>query len=125
VIKPLQHRLQALRDHIDCYCVYIREAHPVEGGVIPENNRLTPIHAAKSLDQRRANARTCMAQLDITVPVLVDGLENETADAYRAWPQRVYVIDRDGTIVYKDVAPGNTDLSALESALRDLSDAER
>jgi ClpP class serine protease len=66
-----------------------------------------------------------MAQLDITVPVLVDGLENETADAYRAWPQRVYVIDRDGTIVYKDVAPGNTDLSALESALRDLSDAER
>ena len=39
------------------------------------------------------------------MPALVDGFDNATDTAYSGWPDRLYVVDRDGRIAYKS-APG-------------------
>jgi hypothetical protein len=33
--------------------------------------------------------------------ILVDDISNTANAAYAAWPERIYVVDPDGTIVYK------------------------
>src|SRR5262245_10978144 len=54
---------------------------------------------ARDFDERCRRARSCGASVGI--PVLVDTADNATATAYAAWPQRIYVVDHDGTITFK------------------------
>ena len=42
-----------------------------------------------------------MTKLSIKLPAVIDNLDNSTETAYTAWPDRLYVIDRDGRIAYK------------------------
>ena len=44
-------------------------------------------------------------KLGIKLPAVVDDFSNSTEAAYTAWPDRLYVIDRDGRIAYKS-GPG-------------------
>ena len=44
---------------------------------------------------------TCATRLALRIPALIDNLSNATEDAYTAWPDRLYVIGRDGRVVYK------------------------
>jgi type I thyroxine 5'-deiodinase len=46
-----------------------------------------------------------MTRLAIELPAVVDTFDDATERAYTAWPERLYVIDRDGRIAYKS-APG-------------------
>lgn len=46
-------------------------------------------------------ASTCLVKLGIEYPAVVDDIANTTERAYTAWPDRLYVIDRDGRIAYK------------------------
>jgi type I thyroxine 5'-deiodinase len=55
----------------------------------------------RDLEERAALARECAARLGLTVPILLDGMENRIARAYGAWPERLYVISREGRIVYR------------------------
>jgi hypothetical protein len=34
------------------------------------------------------------------MPMVVDGIDNAVASAYGGWPDRLYLVGRDGTIVY-------------------------
>jgi Iodothyronine deiodinase len=47
----------------------------------------------------------CVTKLGIEMPALVDNFDDSTDTAYTGWPDRLYVIDRDGRIAYKS-APG-------------------
>ena len=53
------------------------------------------------LSERQSVARTCVVDLGIEFPALVDDMENSTDDAYTAWPERLYLIDRQGQVTYK------------------------
>ena len=57
------------------------------------------------IDERSSLARTCVRKLGIEIPALVDGFDNAVDRAYMGWPDRLYVIGRDGRVVYKS-APG-------------------
>jgi hypothetical protein len=46
-------------------------------------------------------ARTCVRKLSIEIPALIDDFSSSTELAYAAWPDRLYVIDRDGNVAYK------------------------
>ena len=46
-------------------------------------------------------AGTCLVKLGIEYPAIVDTIANTTERAYTAWPDRLYVIDRDGRVAYK------------------------
>jgi len=43
----------------------------------------------------------CATKLALRIPAVIDDLENSTEAAYTAWPDRLYVIDREGRVAYK------------------------
>jgi len=55
--------------------------------------------------------------------MLLDNMDNKTEQAYAAWPDRLYVVNTDGRIVYQS-APGPAGFKAAElgAALRKLLD---
>ena len=88
------------------FMVYIREAHPSDAWQISSNERDQVIHSSPTTDEERCDlAQTCTDKIGCTFPALVDGLDNAVDDIYTGWPERIYVIGRDGRIRYKS-APG-------------------
>jgi len=55
----------------------------------------------KSLGEREAVADSCVRNLHIEIPALVDDFTDSTEAAYTGWPDRLYVIDRDGRVRLK------------------------
>ena len=53
-----------------------------------------------SFEDRFSAARAGVARLGLTMPVLVDGMDDAVSEAFAAWPERIYVVDRDGRIAY-------------------------
>lgn len=53
-----------------------------------------------SLEDRFSAARAGVARLGLTMPVLVDGMDDAVSDAFAAWPERIYVVDGDGRIAH-------------------------
>ncbi len=85
--------------------VYIEEAHPTDGWEMPSNIKENILIAsAKTFLQRDETAQTCVVKLGIHIPALVDDMQNTTERAYTAWPDRLYVIDREGRVAYKSKA---------------------
>lgn len=42
----------------------------------------------------------CLATLKLSLPTLIDTDDNQANRAYAAWPDRLYVVGRDGRIAY-------------------------
>lgn len=82
--------------------VYIREAHPEEGWILPENRRSgIAVHEPATEDERRAVASTCAANLKLSMPTVIDGVDNAVASAYGGWPDRLYLIGAGERIAYQ------------------------
>ena len=82
--------------------VYIREAHPEEGWILPENRRSgVAVHEPTTVDERLAVASSCAAKLHVDMPTVVDGIDNAVASAYGGWPDRLYLVGRDGRIAFQ------------------------
>lgn len=89
------------RDQAAFYVVYIREAHPSDSWQLPSNLRDGVVFASpKSLEGRSEVAEMCVIKLGIEIPALVDDFDDKTDLAYMGWPDRLYVIDREGRIAY-------------------------
>ena len=86
--------------------VYIQEAHPSNAWQLESNVKDSVIFAdPMSTDERSDVAGLCVLRLSIRLPALIDNIGNSTERAYTGWPDRLYVIDRDGRIAFKS-APG-------------------
>jgi hypothetical protein len=82
--------------------MYIREAHPTDGWQVPANvQEKILITDPKSLEERRKVAQDFASQFKVSLPILVDTLDDQVEKAYAAWPDRIYVIDAEGKIAYK------------------------
>ena len=55
----------------------------------------------KSFDERGSVAESCVRNLHIEIPALLDDFGNTTEVKYTGWPDRLYVIDREGLVAYK------------------------
>jgi hypothetical protein len=55
----------------------------------------------KDFQERCEVAETCEVKLSLKMPAVIDGMDNATEQAYTAWPDRLYVIDRDGRVGFK------------------------
>jgi hypothetical protein len=87
------------------FVVYILEAHPIDAWQDEDNQKdKIAVASAKSEADRCAAAATCVTKLSLEIPPLVDDFQNSTEIAYTGWPDRLYVIDRDGKIAYKSRA---------------------
>ena len=87
------------------YVVYIVEAHASDMWQTDANLRQGVVFASpKSMGEREAVASSCVRNLHIQIPALVDDFHNSTEAAYTGWPDRLYVIDREGRVAYKSGA---------------------
>jgi hypothetical protein len=89
-------------DAVAFFIVYIREAHPEDGWVL-EENREEGITLADptSLDERAEAAQACALRLRTRIPVLLDDVDDEVALAYGGWPDRLYLVGRDGRVAFQ------------------------
>jgi hypothetical protein len=102
--------------------VYIEEAHPTDGWEMPSNFKEgVLIASAKTLLERDETAKTCVVKLGIHIPAVVDDMQDSTERAYTAWPDRLYVVDREGRVAYKSKAgPFGFDPAAMATKLKSL-----
>ncbi len=61
----------------------------------------------------------CLTKLGIELPALVDRPDNRVERAYAGWPDRLFVIDRNGVVAYKSAAgPFGFKPEQVETALK-------
>ena len=89
-------------DRVAFLIVYVREAHPEDGWVL-EDNRREQIALAdpSSLAERADAAEACVLRLRTRIPVALDDVDDAVALAYGGWPDRLYLIGRDGRIAFQ------------------------
>lgn len=101
------------------YIVYIKEAHPTDGWQVGKNTQdgvefKQPTSELERLDV----AKTCVANLKLDLPCLLDGMDDKVNTAYAGWPDRLYVIDHEGTIGYAGArGPRGFDPEAWETGI--------
>jgi hypothetical protein len=90
------------RGRVEFLVVYIKEAHP-EDGWVEQTNRRSGIRVVDptSDEERAAAAETCAVGMRIRMPVVVDGVDNRVASAYGGWPDRLYLVGRNGRIAFQ------------------------
>jgi hypothetical protein len=82
--------------------VYILEAHPSDVWQMQSNVKDKVVFASpRNFEERTNVANSCVRKLGIKFPAVIDGFDNVTERAYTGWPDRLFLIDRDGRIVYK------------------------
>jgi len=89
------------RDRAEFLFVYIQEAHPTDEWPMEDNAKAgIEIAQTRTLEKRREIARRCCDELKLTMPCAIDTPDNEVDAAYAAWPERIFVVDPGGRIVY-------------------------
>ena len=90
------------RNDVTFYAVYILEAHPSDVWQMQSNVKEKIVFASpKSIDERDEVANSCVRKLGIKFPAILDEFDNATEKAYTGWPDRLYLIDKDGKLRYK------------------------
>jgi hypothetical protein len=111
-VSPLNELYRNYRDLDFAFLtIYVREPHPGEN-----------YGAHQSWDQKLKYAQECRNQDGIQTAVLVDDLDGTVHRAYGSLPNMVYIIEKNGKIVFKAMW---TDHNEIESALANLVVADR
>ncbi len=76
--------------------VYVREPHAGEA-------RFWRYKQPKNYDEKLANARLLIQQKKVTMPFLLDGMDELAHRSFGRLPNMIYVIDKTGRIVYKSM----------------------
>ena len=100
--------------------VYIREAHALDSSwPMGDGDGMPIVEDPVDLDERRQVAEVCMTKLALEeLPAVVDELDDAVNEAYRAWPDRLYLVGFDGTITYQGgPGPFGFDPDELEAAI--------
>jgi hypothetical protein len=89
-------------DDVQFLLVYIREAHPKDGWQVPRNEDEGVVFSQpETLEQRSSICQQMCEKLELTIPAVIDGMDNAVNQAYNAWPDRLYLIDAKGRIAHQ------------------------
>jgi hypothetical protein len=79
------------------------------------------IDQPKTFERRDEVAGKCTADLKLTMPVLVDDMQNTLSTAYNAMPDRLFIVGADAKIAYRgDRGPRGFDADAMAAALKKI-----
>lgn len=106
---------------MEFFLVYIREAHAVDAWPLAVNRREGfEVRLARDYEEKDTYASLCVRKLNIEIPALVDSMDYPVEAHYTAWPDRLYLVDREGKIAYKGrPGPGGFKPSELEAAIKE------
>jgi type I thyroxine 5'-deiodinase len=126
-VPALNKLYKEYRDRAAFYIVYIQEAHPIDAWQVDDNLEDDVLVASTmTKDDRVVAAGMCVRNLGIELPALVDEADNRVERAYTGWPDRLYVVDRDGTIAHKSAAgPFGFKPAEVEATLQRLASSSR
>lgn len=113
---------QAYRERASFAFVYIAEAHAIDEWQLRTNeDEGVLLHQHTTLEERFAAAREGAERLQLTLPVLVDGMDDAVSEAFSAWPERIYVADPAGRVAFKGgPGPWEFDPDAAAAALENV-----
>ena len=90
------------QDRASFYIVYIAEAHAVDEWQLSFNEQEgIRLKQHGHFDERLAAAELCERELGLRMPILVDGMDNVASTLFAAWPERIYILDKGGTVYYR------------------------
>lgn len=69
----------------------------------------------RNAEERALVGSTCVRELGIKFPAVLDDFSNSTETHYTAWPDRIYLVDQQGRVAYKSM-PGPFGFRADELA---------
>jgi len=110
------------RDRVAFYAIYIEEAHPSDLWQMSSNIRDGVIFRnPRQESERTAVAESCVRTLGIRFPAIIDGMSNTVERLYTGWPDRLFLIGRDGRVAFKTTpGPFGFEPKQLEAALRKM-----
>jgi len=89
-------------DRVRFLTLYIKEAHPLDEWQMDSNEKENVCYPQpKTTAQRVAIANDFVKRFHYDVPLVVDRIENPANAVYAGWPERFYIVDEAGVIVYK------------------------
>jgi hypothetical protein len=89
-------------DQVAFLAVYVREAHPADGRRTRYNQEAgIAIPQPREQGERQAVAQQCCSTLGITMPLVVDTMDDYVGLAYSGLPNQLYLLDRNGRVAYK------------------------
>jgi len=99
--------------------IYLKDAHALPAWQSPANIREGVIVPQTTTEDERAEvADACVLRLDLSLPTLLDDLASTIDQAYRAWPDRLYLVGVDGRVAYQGgPGPFNFDVEELEDEI--------
>ena len=98
----------------DFFVVYIKEAHPVDGWRTRGNDREgIKVKDPKTDEAREEVASECAKSLKLSMPFLIDNMKNQAQQDWAGWPDRLYIVGKDGKVYYKG-GPGPRGFKASE-----------
>ena len=108
------------QDQVEFFAVYVQEAHPTDGWQTDSNvAEGVLLRQHQSFHEREEAAQTCSIDLHISIPTLVEEMDNAIDEAYGAAPERLYLIGKDGNVYYHGGAgPHLFDLDELDAAIQ-------
>ncbi len=98
--------------------IYIREAHPSDGWRPAQH---IEIEDPKSFGEREKVATGCSDALKLTMPFLVDDLQDSVSKAYNAKPDRLFILGADSKVAYRgERGPRGFKVDEMAAALEKL-----
>ena len=105
------------KDVAEFRLIYIREAHAADGDRPNRISRDLEINEHTNFEERCETAEKFINDKSLTMPMLIDNMDNSTDAAYMAKPDRVFLVRTDGRLAIA----GDRGPRGFEPALEDLS----
>lgn len=118
----MQKLYEDFRERAAVYLIYVAEAHPSDEWQLDSNEEdKVLLEQPTTYEERIGIAKEMLGALSLDLPTLVDEMDNAAAIAFSAWPERLYVIDKAGKVVYMGgPGPGGFVPDAARRALHTL-----
>jgi Iodothyronine deiodinase len=89
-------------DRVRFLTLYIKEAHPIDEWQMDSNVKEDVCYPQPTTTAQRLRiAKDFARRFRYDIPMVVDPIENPANAVYAGWPERFYILDEQGVIVYK------------------------
>jgi len=121
-------------EKIAIYLVYVREIHPTEqsgtektengDSADTERSSAPQIVQHATIEERITAASKCIEGLELTIPTLIDRMDNAALKAFHVWAAATVVIDVDGKVAFYSTGPRGTQPKKADKVIRKLLGVE-